>query len=180
VEDDVERQEGRRLLTPTAIRNAEPQRAWVRGYRRGDVHQLLDEVADELAAAVRDRDDLAGRVATLEAEVGRHRELEAALSSALVAGEQAAQEARAQALRESDLIVGEAHAEARRTVRSAEAERRHLEDGVSELRTRLRAVLGVLDATDVAAPAHEEPAAGGEDLPALDDARESGIREVVA
>jgi cell division initiation protein len=176
----VESHEGRQPLTPTAIRNAEPRRAWLRGYQRDAVHQLLDDVADELAAAVRERDDLAGRVASLEAAAGRHRELEAALGSALVAGEQAAQEAKAQARRESDLIVREAHAEARRTVRTAEAERRHLEDGTIELRARLRALLGSLDATDIAAPAHEEPVSEAADLPSLDEALESGIREVVA
>jgi cell division initiation protein len=179
-EDDVERQEGRQPLTPTAIRNAEPRRAWLRGYERDAVHQLLDDVADTLAAAMRERDDLAGRVAGLELEAGRHRELEAALGSALVAGEQAAQEAKAQARRESDLIVREAHAEARRTVRTAEAERRHLEDGMIEVRARLRALLGPLGATDTAPPAREEPASDAVDLPAPDEALEGGIRQVVA
>jgi cell division initiation protein len=169
-------EQGRQSLTPTAIRNAEPRHAWLRGYRRDAVHQLLDDAADELAAAMRERDNLASRVASLEAEAARHRELEAALGSALVAGEQAAQEARSQARRESDLIVREAHAEARRTVRTAEAERRHLEDGTIELRARLRAILGSLDGMGIPPVADEEPESEATDLPSL----EGGIREIVA
>ncbi len=174
----METREGRESLTPTAIRNKEPQRQWLRGYRRDDVHQLLDDVADELAAAVRERDELAGRVESLEAEAARLHELESLLRSALVSAEQAAHETRAQARRESDLIVREAHAEARRTVREAEAERRHLDEGMIELRARLRTILGLIAASEERVPlAQEEPVAE-----AVAEPQElvSGVREFVA
>jgi cell division initiation protein len=174
----MEGREGRASLTPTAIRNTEPPRAWLRGYRRDEVHQLLDDVADELAAVVRERDELAGHVESLEAEATRHHELESLLSSALVSAEQAANGTRTQARRESDLIIREAHAEARRTVREAEAERRHLEDGMIELRARLRTILGLVAASEEHVPlAQEAPVA---EAAAEPQAIASGVREVVA
>jgi cell division initiation protein len=174
----VEGQENRQSLTPTTIRNTEPSRGWLRGYRRDDVHRLLDDVADELAAAIRERDELASRVESLETEAERHRELEAALSSALVSAEQAANEAKAQARRESDLIIREAHADARRTVREAAAERRQLEDGITELRARIRSLLGLLEASELEDSSAAAPPDSAEQ-PSLSEALESGVREVL-
>jgi cell division initiation protein len=181
-EDDVEMERGGGSLTPAAIRNMEPKRVWLRGYRRDDVHHLLDDVADELAAAVRERDEVATKLASLEVQLRRHRELESLLSSTLVSAERAAREATAQATRESDLIVREAHAEARRTIRQAAVERRHLEDGMVELRARLRAVMGLLSGSDGSGPSAraDVPAEAAVEPASTTVAPESDMREVVA
>ncbi len=175
-------EQGKASLTPSAIRNTEPQRVWLRGYRRADVHRLLDDVADELAAAIRGRDELFARHERLEAEVAQHRELAAGLGAALVSAEHASQEAKAQARRESDLIVREAHAEARRTTRQAEAERRQLELGITDLQARLRAVLGVLDTSPEPVPAMDETSPGrlAADRHPTKGSITSGAREIVA
>jgi cell division initiation protein len=102
-------------ITPTDVRNVVLQRAWLRGYRRGGVDELLEEIADSYEAA-------------------KHREIEAPLRSTLVSAAHAAQEMQEQARRESDLLVQEAHADARRITRESLAERRRLEDDVTTIR----------------------------------------------
>jgi cell division initiation protein len=132
-------------LTPVEIRHIQLRRAWLRGYRRGPVDDVLEEIADSFEEVWRERADLADRLEELEAEAAKHRELEALLRSTLVSAERAAQDMKEQARRESDLIVQEAHAESRRVTREAAAERRRLEEDVIKIRAQLRAAFDSLE-----------------------------------
>ena len=166
--------------TPIEIRNVEIERAWVGGYRRWDVDELLDDIADSLAEVVRERDELSARVEALTAEAASRRELERLLGLTLVSAEQAAQEMKDQARRESDLIVREAHAESRRLARETAAEKRRLEEELIGIRARLRAALETLGepVDDLSAKEREETSAPA--TAAIGEALESGIRKVVA
>ncbi len=128
-------------LTPVEIRHVHLRRAWLRGYRRGPVDELLDEIAMSFEEVWRERADLADSLEELEGEAAKHRELEALLRSTLVAAERAAQDMKEQARRESDMIVQEAHAESRRVTRESAAEKRRLEDEIVKIRAQLRAAI---------------------------------------
>jgi len=132
-------------LTPVEIRHQELKRAWLRGYRRSGVDQLLTEIADSFEDVWRERADLADRLEELEAEATKHRELEALLRSTLVSAERAAQDMKEQARRESDLIVQEAHAEGRRVTRQSTAERQRIEEETRKIRAMLRSALEALE-----------------------------------
>src|SRR6478735_12736693 len=106
-------------LTPVEIRHVELRRAWLRGYRRKPIDELLEEIADSFEEVWRERADLSDRLEDLEAEAAKHRELEALLRSTLVSAERAAQDMKEQARREADVIVQEASAEGRRLLRTA-------------------------------------------------------------
>jgi cell division initiation protein len=131
-------------LTPVEIRHVELKRAWLRGYRRRPVDQLLEEIADSFEQVWRERADLSDHLEEVEAEAAKHRELEALLRSTLVSAERAAQDMKEQARRESDLIVQEAHAESRRVTREAAAEKRRLEEDIVTIRSHLRAAFELL------------------------------------
>jgi cell division initiation protein len=167
-------------LTPVEIRHVQLRRAFPRGYRRTDVDRLLNEIADSFEEVWRERADLADRLDELETEAAKHRELEALLRTTLVSAERAAQEMKAQARRESDLIVQEAHAEGRRVARETVAEKRRLEDDVRRIRAQLRTALEALDAaeaTDESAAEEAVPAAPPAPAP-VEVPAESGIRQV--
>jgi cell division initiation protein len=163
-------------LSPVEIRHVQLRRAWLRGYRRPVVDQLLDDIAESFEQVWRERADLADRVEELEAEIEKHRELEGLLRSTLVSAERAAQDMKEQARRESDLIVQEAHAEGRRVTREAAAEKRRLEEDSVRIREQLRTALGVLEGW----PGAEEaaPAASVEETARVDDVSDSGIRRI--
>jgi cell division initiation protein len=167
-------------LTPVEIRHVALKRAWFRGYRRPGVDQLLEEIADSFEEVWRERADLADRLEELEAEVLKHRELEALLRSTLVSAERASQDMKEQARRESDLVVQEAHAEARRITREATAERRRLEEDMIRIRSQLRASLEALGEWP---GQREETAAPESDVsqtrPAIGEVTDGGIRKVV-
>jgi cell division initiation protein len=145
-------------LTPVEIRHIPIGRGFW-GYRRGAVERLLDEVAESFEEVWRERADFADRIEQLEAELQRHRELESLLRKTLVSAEAAAQEQREGARRDSELIVVEAHAEARRITFAATAERERLHGDIRRLRELLRSALATLDETPTKASDADQVAA---------------------
>jgi cell division initiation protein len=145
-------------LAPTEIRHI-PIPSGLRGYRRGAVEQLLDEIADSYEDVWRDRAELSDRIEHLEEELTRHRELESLLRKTLVSAEAAAEEQREQARRSAELVVAEAHAEARRITFVATAERERLLKDVRRLRELLRTALAMVDETEGADEIPDQAAA---------------------
>ncbi len=143
-------------LTPAEIRHTELQRG-LYGYRKGQVDQLVLDVVQSFEEVWRERADLGDRVEQLESELQRHRELEALLRTTLVSAERASQEQKDQARRESELVLGEARAEARAITRSATAERERLLGECHRVRGMMRSALVTLAEVDEA-PAEAEAA----------------------
>ena len=134
-------------FTPVEIRHIRLGRGFF-GYRRAPADRLLEEVASSFEDVWRDRADLADKVEQLESDLERFRELEALLRSTLVSAERTAAELRTQAMREADLIVEEARAEARSIVRRAAADNERLEADSARIRALLRAALATIDPAD--------------------------------
>ena len=168
-------------LTPVEIRHVSLRRAWLRGYRRSGVDQLLEEIANSFEEVWRERADLSDRLEELQAEASKHRELEALLRSTLVSAERAAQDMKEQSRRESDLIVQEAHAESRRITREAASEKRRLEEDMVKIRALLRAALESIGEwpaqKEAEEPADEEVP---ETRPAIGEAADPGIRNIAS
>lgn len=133
-------------LTPVEIRHLQPQTGFL-GYKRGQTERLLAEIAESFEDVWRERADLADKVEQLEGDLGRFRELETLLRSTLVSAERAAAELQAQARREADVILAEAHAEARKVKRDALTENERLASESQRLRLSLRLALETLDET---------------------------------
>ncbi|HEY4237297.1 MAG TPA: DivIVA domain-containing protein [Gaiellaceae bacterium] len=128
-------------LTPVEIRHLTPPRTTFRGYKTADTDHLLEEIAASFEDVWRERADLADKVEQLETDLVRYRELEALLRTTLVSAEQASAQTRDQARREAELILGQAHAEAREIQRRALAENERLEQDSRRLRVQLQEAL---------------------------------------
>ena len=131
-------------LTPVEIRHLTPGRGFF-GYKRAHTDRLLTEIVDSFEDVWRERADLADKVEQLEADLVRYKELEALLRTTLVSAERASAELKDQARREADLIIGEAHAEARRVQRDARTENERLIDESRRVKAQLRAALELID-----------------------------------
>ena len=134
-------------LTPVEIRHIRLGRG-VFGYRRTPADRVLEEIASSFEEVWRDRADLADKVEQLESDLERFRELEALLRTTLVSAERTAAELKTQAMREAELIVDEARAEARSVVRQAAADNERLEADSARIRALLRAALATIDEED--------------------------------
>jgi cell division septum initiation protein DivIVA len=130
--------------TPVELRHVRvPRRLF--GYKRSAVQQLLAEVADSFETVWRERHELADRIEAYERDLGELRQREQVLTQTLVAAEQAAAEVREQAKREAELIVAEAHSEARSITRAAQGERGRLQAESHRIGAMLRAALGIVE-----------------------------------
>jgi cell division initiation protein len=143
-------------LTPVEIRHVKPAGAFLRGYKRSAVDELLNEIVLSFEDVWRERADLADKIDQLDADLVRYRELEALLRTTLVSAEKAAVTLKEQARKEADLIVEEARAEARTITRQARSEHDRLLTEVRRMRALLRGALAVVDQE---APATEAEAA---------------------
>jgi len=145
-------------LTPVEIRHMTPGTGLF-GYKRAAMDRLLDEIAASFEDVWRERADLADKIEQLETDLVRYRELEALLRTTLVSAERASAELKEQARREADLILGEAHAEARAVQRTARTENERLTTESRRLRAQLRAALEAIEEIEDAWPAVEAPSA---------------------
>jgi cell division initiation protein len=133
--------------TPVEIRHVRLKRGLL-GYRRGPVDRLLEAVADSFEIVWRERGELVDKVEHLEGDLLRHRELEALLRTTLTSAETAAHELKDRAVRESELILAEARAEARALTRDAASEHERLRAEVRRIRSLLGAALDTVDEAD--------------------------------
>lgn len=152
--------------TPVEIRHVRVPRRPL-GYDRATVEQILSEVADSFETVWRDRAELADKVEQLQRDLEQAKQREQLLTNTLVAAEHAADEMRARAKREADLIVSEAHAEARSVMHSGQSERERLLAEVRRIESLLRSALGIVaeanppdevPAVEAAAPPPAQPA----------------------
>jgi cell division initiation protein len=139
-------------ITPVELHHIRLKRGLL-GYRRGPVDELILEIADSFEEVWRQRADYADRIEHLEGELSRHRDLESLLRTTLVSAEKSAHELKDQAKREAELVVGEAHAEAREVTRAAAAERERLLAEARKVRALLEAALDAVEDADADAQA---------------------------
>lgn len=159
--------------TPVELRHVAPERTLFRGYKRAEVDRLLEDVADSFEEVWRDRGELTDRVEEIEAQLTDYKGRELLLAQTLVSAEKAAAEAKDHAKREAELIVAEAHSEARSITRSAQNERERLFAESRRVEALLRSALGVVEE----AAAQEGESGEGDEprrttWPGRDDTRE--------
>ncbi len=151
-------------VSPVEIRHVKLPRA-LAGYRRRAVDRVLEDIRLSYEDVWRDRADAREEIERLESELARYKELEVLLRNALVSAERSADELRAQARREADVILEEARVKAREIATAAEAERERVRAEVRRLKTLeadvrrdYRAFLvGALDRLDDATEEREAP-----------------------
>lgn len=147
--------------TPVELRHVKLGRALF-GYKRPEAEKLLEEIADSFEDVWRDRGELADQVEELEKQLAEYKQREHLLTQTLVAAERSAAEARDAARREAEIIVAEAHQEARSIARGAQGEHERLALESRRIMTLMRAALGLL----------EEGAASADGWPDRSDTRE--------
>ena len=167
--------------TPVELRHVRFPRSLFRGYSRRAVDELIPEVVTSFEDVWRERADLADRVEVLEKDLADLRSREQLLATTLVSAEKAAADAKQQAKREAELIVAEAHQEARSIIRGAQGHRERLFAEARRVETLLRSALGMVQEVAATEPVDEEAEAEGapETWPQRDDTREFGRASVL-
>jgi cell division initiation protein len=123
------------------------------GYRKLETEKLIEDIADSFEEVWRDRGELTDKLEDVEKVLAEVKQRESLLASTLVAAEKASTEIREAAKREAELIIAEAHQEARSVTRGAQGERERLFTEVRRVETLLRAALGMVEETRNELPA---------------------------
>ncbi len=157
--------------TPVELRHIRVGRSLF-GYKRHDIDKLLEDIADSFEEVWSERGELADKVEDLGKILADVKERESLLAATLVSAERAAADARDQAKKEAELIVAEAHVEARSVTRGAQGERDRLFGEVRRVETLLRAALGMVEETRQELPASSDAGEEEEEWPKREDTRE--------
>ncbi len=108
-------------LTPVDILHTQFKTA-LRGYNKAQVDQFLRDVGQALEMALREKADLQRRIDLLEEEVDQVRKVKSALSEALTVAQQTADDLRAAAHKQAELILQEAEQSRVKLVADVQAE----------------------------------------------------------
>jgi cell division initiation protein len=138
--------------TPVELRHVRLGRTFFGGYKRQETMQLLEEVADSFEDVWRERGELTDKLEDVEQLFAELKQRESLLASTLVSAERAAADAKEAAKREAEVIIAEAHQEARSVTRSAQGERERLFAEVRRIETLLRVALGMVEEARSARP----------------------------
>ena len=133
----------------------------LQGYDRNEVNEFLDEIIETLEDEAQARAALQGEIADLRERLSHFKAMEESLQSTLLLAQRTADEVKAAAHKEADLIKQEARLQAEREIsalsdRIEEARRdaqRHqdtAEKAKSELRSLLMSHLALIDRTPLA------------------------------
>jgi cell division initiation protein len=139
--------------TPVELRHVKIGRSTFGGYRKLETEKLIEDIADSFEEVWRDRGELTDKLEDVEKVLAEVKQRESLLASTLVAAEKASTEIREAAKREAELIIAEAHQEARSVTRGAQSERERLFTEVRRVETLLRAALGMVEETRNELPA---------------------------
>jgi len=169
-------------LTPLDIRHQEFKRG-MRGYVDEEVDEFLDEVADEYERIFKENIDLSERLESLEDKVKQYRRIEETLQKTLLSAQQSAEELKANATKESQLILRDAELKARQMVSDLYSDRQNLEKSIAglrgveqDVRFRLRTMLETFLKQLEEAPLVAAEAPGGDDFAD----RAQAIKEAIA
>jgi cell division initiation protein len=127
------RRESEVKVTPLDIRRKEFKRS-VRGYSDEEVDLFLDEVADEFERLFQENTALQERIKRLEEQAGGNAQLRDALEKTLVSAQLHADETRANARKESELILRDAELKGRSIVADSYAETQRVQQALIQLK----------------------------------------------
>jgi cell division initiation protein len=119
-------------ITPVDIQHKEFKKA-IQGYAREEVDQFLDEIIETLEAGIEERTRLESQVAELSERVSHFKAMEDSLRSTLVLAQRTADELKASAHKEVDIIKQRAKIE-------IEDELRNVKQQIAEAKADLQRV----------------------------------------
>lgn len=120
-------------VTPLDIRRKEFKRS-MRGYSDEEVDLFLDEVADEFERLFQENIELQERIQRLEEQMAAHAQLREALEKTLITAQVQADEIKANARKESELILRDAELKARDIVGESYKETQRVQQALIQLK----------------------------------------------
>ncbi|BCG60223.1 DivIVA domain-containing protein [Paenibacillus sp. URB8-2] len=120
-------------LTPLDIHNKEFSRR-LRGYDEDEVNEFLDQVIKDYESVIRENKELHNQLLALQERLDHFTNIEETLSKTIIVAQEAADEVKNNAKKESQLIIKEAEKNADRIINEALSKSRKVAIETEELR----------------------------------------------
>ncbi|HIE06016.1 MAG TPA: DivIVA domain-containing protein [bacterium (Candidatus Stahlbacteria)] len=120
-------------ISPIEIRKQEFKKSF-RGYDPGEVRTFLDLVASEMENLLRDWNSMSEKVKELDAKVDDYRRMENILQDTLTTTQQATDELKKNAQRESEMIIENARTESKRILNETRSELSKVREEIAMLK----------------------------------------------
>ncbi|QWU14923.1 cell division initiation protein [Paenibacillus sophorae] len=120
-------------LTPLDIHNKEFTRR-LRGYDEDEVNEFLDQVIKDYESIIRENKELSNQLMALQERLDHFTNIEETLSKTIIVAQEAADEVKNNAKKESQLIIKEAEKNADRIINEALSKSRKVAIETEELR----------------------------------------------
>ncbi|OAB33891.1 DivIVA domain-containing protein [Paenibacillus glacialis] len=134
-------------LTPLDIHNKEFARR-IRGYDEDEVNEFLDQVIKDYEGVIRENKELQNQMFTLQERLDHFINIEDSLSKTIIVAQEAADDVKTNAKKESQLIIKESEKNADRIINEALSKSRKISMEIEELkkqasiyRTRFRSLV---------------------------------------
>ncbi|SHF49862.1 DivIVA domain-containing protein [Ornithinibacillus halophilus] len=124
-------------LTPLDIHNKEFTKSF-RGYDEDEVNEFLDQVIKDYEIVIREKKDLEETVQQLNEKLSHFSNIEGTLNKSILIAQEAAEELKGNASKESKLIIKEAEKNADRIVNDALSKSRQVSLEVEELKKQAK------------------------------------------
>lgn len=135
------------MITPLEIQNQEFRKA-LRGYNEEEVDQFLDRVVRDYETLFKENHELKETISELEEKMKSYRDLEDTLQKTLILAQKTAEDIKANAEKEAELLIREARIKAENMLKEAEetvarqtADYQELKQRAEQMRVQLKSFL---------------------------------------
>jgi len=127
-------------LTPLDIARRDFSLA-IRGYHRGEVDEFLANVQEEFERIYKENNSFKEEVSTLSQQVEQYHAMEDLLKSSILLAQKAAEDIRANAQKEAELVLGQARLDRQKNMEEANRELEQIRSLSSRIRMEMQSFL---------------------------------------
>jgi cell division initiation protein len=113
----------------------------IRGYHRGEVDEFLANVQEEFERIYKENNSFKEEVSTLSQQVEQYHGMEDLLKSSILLAQKAAEDIRANAQKEAELVLGQARLDRQKNMEEANRELEQIRSLSSRIRMEMQSFL---------------------------------------
>ncbi|MCL4426009.1 MAG: DivIVA domain-containing protein [Firmicutes bacterium] len=125
------------ILTPLDIHNKEFRKGF-RGYSETEVDEFLDEVVRDFETLIRENAELKSHLEEVEERLAHFKSIEETLNNTLIVAQSTAEELKASARKEADIIIREGELKAQKSLEEAQARVRRVQEEYEEIKKQFQ------------------------------------------
>ena len=120
-------------LTPLDVHNKDFPKKTFGGYDTNAVDDFLDQIVGEFDRMIKETDRLKTQVEDVNSRLDQYRSLEETINKTLIVAQEAAEEVKANAKKNADLIIQEARLQAERIIETGQVKARRIMEENADL-----------------------------------------------